>query len=138
MFTAETEFVVRYAETDQMGIVHHSNYPIWFEAGRTDFIKKMGLPYSKVEEMGFMLPLIELKCNYKNAAKYEDNIIVKTQLKEITPVRVVFYYQAFRKDEPVPLATGETYHVWTDKALKPVNIKKHSDEIYQLLKKSIL
>jgi acyl-CoA thioester hydrolase len=97
----------------------------------------MGLPYSKVEEMGFMLPLIELKCNYKNASKYEDNIVVRTKLKEITPVRVVFYYEVFRKEEPVPVATGETTHVWTDKALKPVNIKKHSDEIYQLLKKSI-
>lgn len=138
MFTSETEFVVRYAETDQMGIVHHSNYPIWFEAGRTDFIKKMGLPYSKVEEMGFMLPLIGLKCNYKSASKYEDNIVVRTQLKEITPVRVVFYYEVYRKEETDPLATGETTHVWTDKTLKPVNIKKHSDEIYQLLKKSIM
>ncbi len=138
MFASETEFVVRYAETDQMGIVHHSNYPIWFEAGRTDFIKKMGLPYSKVEEMGFMLPLIGLKCNYKSASKYEDNIVVRTQLKEITPVRVVFYYEVYRKEEANPLATGETTHVWTDKALKPVNIKKHSDEIYQLLKKSIM
>lgn len=138
MFASETEFVVRYAETDQMGIVHHSNYPIWFEAGRTDFIKKMGLPYSKVEEMGFMLPLIGLKCNYKSASKYEDNIVVRTQLKEITPVRVVFYYEVYRKEEKDPLATGETTHVWTDKTLKPVNIKKHSDEIYQLLKKSIM
>jgi len=72
MLTSETRLVVRYAETDQMGIVHHSNYPVWFEAGRTDFIKGIGLPYSKIEEKGILLPLIELKCCYRGAARYED------------------------------------------------------------------
>lgn len=133
MFTSETHFTVRYAETDQMGIVHHSNYPIWFEAGRTDFIKKAGLPYSKMEEMGFLLPLIELQCIYKGAARYEDEIIVKTSLKNMSNTRVTFYYEVYKNNEPNIITTGETLHVWTDKSLKPLNIKKQSPQIYQLI-----
>jgi len=133
MFISDTKFIVRYAETDQMGIVHHSNYPIWFEAGRTDFIKKMGLPYSKIEEMGILLPLIELKCSFKGAARYEDEVIVKTRIKEFTPVRIIFYYEVVKEGETSCLTSGETMHAWTTKELKPINIKKHAPQIYQLL-----
>jgi len=137
MFVTETRFTVRYAETDQMGIVHHSNYPIWFEAGRTEFIKKMGLPYSKIEENGILLPLIELKCSYKSSSKYEDEVTVRTSLKEITAIKIVFYYEVYRNNEPNLITSGETTHVWTNKALKPMNIKKNSPEIYQLLQKAL-
>lgn len=133
MFVSESELIVRYAETDKMGIVHHSNYAVWFEVGRTDFIKKMGIPYSKIEDMGSMLPLIELKCNFISAAKYEDEVIIKTSLKEYTFTRIVFSYEAFRKIDMKKLATGETMHVWTDCELKPVNLKKHAPELYQLI-----
>lgn len=134
--TTETNLIVRYAETDQMGIVHHSNYPIWFEAARTDYIKKMGLSYSEIEKMGFLLPLIELSCKYKNAAKYEDEIVVKTQLKKITYTRVTFYYEVIRKSDGELLTVGETMHVWTDTNLKPLNIKKHALDIYEMLSKN--
>lgn len=133
MFTSETRFIVRYAETDQMGIVHHSNYPIWFEAGRTDFIRKAGLPYSKMEEMGLLLPLIELKCTYKGAARYEDEVVVRTSLKEMSYTRAVFIYEVYRNNETNIITTGETHHVWTDRSLKPLNIKKRSPDIYKLI-----
>ena len=76
----ETEMVVRYAETDQMGIAHHSNYPVWFEIGRTDFFKKIGFPYSQIESMGILLPLTDMKCKFTKPAKYEDTIVIKTQI----------------------------------------------------------
>lgn len=133
MFQSETSFVVRYAETDQMGIVHHSNYPVWFEAGRTDFIRKMGMPYSKMEENGILLPLIELRCFYKGAARYEDEIIVRTKVKELTFTRITFYYEVYKKDDPGIITTGETVHVLTTKDLKPVNIKKFAPDIYQMI-----
>ena len=136
MFQSETSFVVRYAETDQMGIVHHSNYPIWFEAGRTDFIKKMGMPYSKIEAAGIMLPLIELRCIYKGAARYEDEIIVKTSVREATLTRITFHYEVYVNNEKNIITSGETMHVWTNKDLKPVNIKKISPEIHQLILES--
>lgn len=138
MFVSETSFTVRYAETDQMGIVHHSNYPIWFEAGRTDFIRKLGMPYSKIEEEGCLLPLIELKCRYRGAARYEDEITVKTCIKEMTAVRITFYYEVYKNNEPDAITTGETVHAWTNKDLKSLSIKKHAPAIYELLKEAIL
>lgn len=137
MFFSETCFTVRYAETDKMGIVHHSNYPVWFEAGRTDFIKKLGMSYSDIEDGGILLPLIELNCRYKSASRYEDEIIVKTTLKELTFSRVTFHYEVFRNSECQSVATGETMHVFTNREIKPVNIKKHAPDIYALLLKAL-
>lgn len=136
MFVSETRFTVRYAETDQMGIVHHSNYPVWFEAGRTDFIKKMGMPYSRIEESGVLLPLIELRCLYKGAARYEDEVVVRTSIQDATNTRLTFHYEVYREGEREPITTGETMHVWTTKELKPLNIKKNSPEVYALLQKA--
>lgn len=136
MTASYTKFTVRYAETDQMGVAHHSNYPIWFEAGRTDFIRKMGLPYSAIEESGAMLPLLELKCTYKSFAKYEDEIVVKTCIKEYTGTRLRFHYEILRTGDEKPIAEGETLHCWTNQDLKPVNIKKHKPEVFKLIEKA--
>jgi acyl-CoA thioester hydrolase len=133
MFISETAFVVRYAETDQMRIVHHSNYPVWYEAGRTDFIRKAGMPYSKIEEEGVLLPLIELYCRYKGAARYEDSIIVKTRVKEVSNTRVTFYYEVFCNGGEEPINTGETVHVFTSRQLRPVNVRKVAPQIHDLL-----
>jgi acyl-CoA thioester hydrolase len=133
MFVSETHITVRYAETDQMGIVHHSNYPIWYEAGRTDYIRKLGMPYSKIEESGLLLPLLELKCCYKGAARYEDEITVRTSLKDTTFTRVVFHYEVFRNGNPDIITMGETMHVWTNREMKPLNIKKAAPHIYSLV-----
>ncbi len=133
MFISQTSFIVRYAETDQMGVVHHSNYAVWFEAGRTDFIRKMGLPYSKIEENGAMLPLLELKCTFKGFARYEDEIIVKTSIKDCTGTRLLFHYEVFKAGSDKPITEGETMHCWTDSSLKPVNIKKFRPEIFDMI-----
>lgn len=133
MYQTETQLIVRYAETDQMGVVHHSHYPVWFEAGRTDFIKKAGLPYSIIEEKGYMLPLIELRCNYKRFSRYEDVITIKTRIKEYSPLRLTFYYEVYRNEEAGLVASGETYHVWTDRQLKPVNLKKRAPEVFSII-----
>ncbi len=133
MIESYTNFTVRYAETDQMGIVHHSNYAIWFEAGRTDFIKKLGMPYSKVEEEGLMLPLIELNCVYKGFAKYEDSIKIRTFIEQATVTRITFGYEVFKNDSDEIITFGKTVHTWTNKNLKPVNIKKHFPAIYEII-----
>lgn len=138
MYTSKTEITVRYAETDQMGIVHHSNYPVWYEVGRTDFIKAIGMSYSDIEEKGFMLPLIELKSCYKGSAKYEDELIVTTKIKQITFTRITFYYEVYNKNGNVLINYGETTHVWTNKELKPLNMKKKAPDIYDLMLKVTL
>jgi len=136
MFVSQTSLIVRYAETDQMGVVHHSNYPVWFEAGRTDFIKRLGMPYSVIEKNGAMLPLLELKCRFLSFARYEDEIIVETKIKEFTGTRLLFGYTVYKKGSGRPITEGETLHVWTNRELKPVNIKKYAPEIYALLEKA--
>ena len=135
MYTSKTEIVVRYAETDQMGIAHHSNYPIWYEAARTDFIKGAGISYSEVEKRGYMLPLLELKSCYKKPAKYEDELFIITKIKDLSFTRITFYYEVYNKNENTLINYGETMHVWTDKNLKPVNMKKCAPEIYNLMLK---
>ena len=129
----ETRFTARYAETDQMGIVHHSNYTIWFEAGRSDFLKNAGVSNSSIEARGVLLPLYEMNCQYKSPAKYENDILVMTCLKSISRVRVVFSYQVLNAENKKLLATGQTMHAWTDKELKPINAVKCIPDVYLAL-----
>ena len=133
MYSSETKFIVRYAETDQMGIVHHSNYAVWFEAGRTDFLKKAGISNSSIEARGVLLPLYEMNCQFKSPAKYEDEILVVTKLNSLSRVRLQFSYEVVNADNSKLLATGETMHAWTTRELKPVNAKKIIPDIYSNL-----
>lgn len=129
----ETKLIARYSETDQMGIIHHSNYAVWFEAGRTDFLKKAGIPNKEIEEQGVLLPLYEMNCKFKSPARYEDEIIVKTKLEYIGKVRIVFSYQVLNAKDGSVLTTGETKHAWTNKSLKPVNAQLLILDIYNVL-----
>jgi len=132
---SKTKFIVRYVETDQMGVVHHSVYPIWYEAARTDFIKKAGLPYSEMEKQGIMLPVLEVKCRYKSFARYEDEITVEAYIKELTGTRVIFGYQVYKNDDPKCINEGETMHVWAGRDLRPVNMKKYALDVYNFFEK---
>jgi acyl-CoA thioester hydrolase len=94
--------VARYQETDQMGVIHHSVYPIWFEVGRTDLIKMVGLTYTELEKIGVMLPLINLECSYKSFAKYEDRLQIRTWVDALTNTRMSFYYEVVKPADKVP------------------------------------
>jgi acyl-CoA thioester hydrolase len=131
--TTETQLIVRYAETDQMGIVHHSVYPVWFEAARTDFLKQAGISYSKMESEGFLLPLAEMHCQFKNPAHYEDEIIIQTKITKMTFVKLFFEYRVFKAADYQLLAEGGTTHACTSKSLKPVNLAKGSPELYKAI-----
>ena len=126
---------VRYAETDRMGIVHHSVYPIWYELARTDLSKLAGFPYSKMEEEGLLLPLIEVNCKYYSPAYYDDELVVTATVSKLTPVRIVFYYEVFRKNQEKPINTGYTVHAIVNKDMRPVNTKKSFPKIYESMKK---
>jgi acyl-CoA thioester hydrolase len=138
MLVSETQLQVRYAETDQMGIAHHSNYSIWFEAARTDFSQKLNLPMSKIEAKGVLLPLIELKCTFKNPIRYEDTIVIKTKLQKASGVKTEFIYEIYRLNENDLLASGSTAHAWTNKELKPLNIGKFFPEVNLALQNALM
>lgn len=130
----ETRLIARYSETDQMGIIHHSHYSVWFEAGRLDFLKKVGISNIDIEEKGILLPLYEMNCKFKSPTRSEDEIIVITRLKQISRVRLCFSYQVINALNHKLLTTGETMHAWTDKALKPCNVEKEVPSIYSTLR----
>jgi acyl-CoA thioester hydrolase len=117
-----------------MGIVHHSNYAVWFEVGRTDFMKKLGVSYSAVEARGAMMPLFELSCRFKSPARYEDELIITTRVKELTCVRIVLAYEVLLASSRKLLATGETMQAFTNSELKPINAEKTLPDMYALFK----
>lgn len=115
----ETEIRVRYAETDQMGIVHHSNYLIWFEYGRSDFCRARGFSYKEMEEKDNALMVVaESYCRYKSPAYYEDLLTIRTKVEEIRSRSLRFVYEVFRASDQMLLAEGETLHLVTDESKK--------------------
>ena len=132
-----SKIIVRYAETDKMGIVNHSVYPIWYEVARTNFIKVIGLTYSQMEEMGIMTPLVGLTCKYIQPAYYEDELVVKVNIGKLTPVKIEFQYAVYKTKENKLINTGTTVHAIVGKNLKPNNCKKMFPEIYSKLESLI-
>jgi acyl-CoA thioester hydrolase len=115
----ETRVRVRYAETDQMGVVYHANYLIWFEVGRVEMLRQMGFAYRDMEQNdGCFIAVADVRCRYKAPARYDDEIIVRTHLKNVRESVVQFGYELVRVADGVALAEGETTHVVTDAAMK--------------------
>jgi len=111
----ETEIRVRYAETDQMGIVHHANYLVWFEAGRSELCRDRGFSYKAMEEEEkSLLVVAESYCRYKSPAYYDDLLLVRTQVAEIRSRSIRFIYEIVRPADNTLIAEGETLHLVTD------------------------
>jgi acyl-CoA thioester hydrolase len=122
---------VRYAETDKMGVVYHSNYLIWFEIGRTDWLRETGITYRQMEaEDGIQLPVIEAHCEYRQGARYDDDIEIRTRAKKLSPVRVQFDYEAIRRADGATLATGHTVHATIDRQGRPVRMPDRVRELF--------
>lgn len=102
---------VRYAETDQMAIVHHSSYIVYFEAARIDWLSKLGFTYKKMEEEGVILPVVSLSTKFKKSALFGDTLTVKTTLKKTPNIKIEFSYEIFNQHEEL-LTTGETVLVF--------------------------
>lgn len=132
LLTVDTKLRVRYKETDKMGVVHHSNYYVWFEVARTDYMREQGISYNQMEQRGFMLPLTETHCKYIEGAIYDDIVIIQTAMTGFSGARLTMEYKAIREKDNRLLAEGKTIHAVTNKNLRPVNIKKQDPELYQL------
>ena len=120
---ARTKVTVRYAETDRMGIVHHSNYPIWYEIARNDYIKMFGISYT------------DLSCHFGIPALYEDELIIRTWVQTITAARIIFTYTVKRIEKDgseTELGYGTTEHGFVDsKTFRPTSIKKRFPKLYE-------
>ena len=127
----ESEIRVRYAETDKMGIVHHSNYLIWFEAGRSDLCRARGFSYTEMEERDDALMVVaETYVRYKSPAYYDDLLQVRTRVAEVRSRSIRFVYEVVRASDGALIAEGETLHLVTDGSKK---VKQIPDSYKALL-----
>jgi acyl-CoA thioester hydrolase len=116
----ESRTRVRYKETDQMGIAHHSNYVVWFEVGRTDLCRATGITYRDIEERGYLLVVIEIGCRFRTPYRYDDEVVIKTTIGEAGSRMLRFQYELSDSDGEVR-ATGFSRHVWLERdTRKPV------------------
>lgn len=113
MYKNQTQIRVRYGETDQMGVVYHANYASYFEVGRTEWLREYGITYKSMEETGVMLPVISLEIKYKNSAKYDDLLTIKTSINKLPSARIEFDYELVNESGDL-LATGSTDLVFID------------------------
>ncbi len=131
------ELRVRYQETDQMGVVYHTNYLVWCEMARTELLRGTGLTYKAMEQDGIYLPVIEANCRYKIPAAYDEVIVVKAWIEKLTGVRLNFHYQIIRKEDGTLLAEAYTNHVFTGESGSPVNIRKKAPRWWERLTKLV-
>ena len=123
---SEVRLRVRYAETDQMGVVYHANHFIWFEVGRVEFLRQLGFSYRDMERNdGCAIAVVDARCRYRAPARYDDEIIVRTRLKNVRDSAVHFAYELIRASDGVLLADGETMHLVTDAEMKVREIPDH-------------
>ena len=124
---------VHYYETDQMGIVHHSNYIRWFEEARDDFTARNGVDYADVEARGFLLAVIRAECEYKTPAKYGETVEIAVRLLRFNGVRAIYGYE-IRNALGAPVATGTTEHAFISaETRKPVNVKREMPEYCEIM-----
>jgi acyl-CoA thioester hydrolase len=112
----EVKIRVTYADTDAMGIVYHTNYIKWFEIGRTEFFRNMGFAYTNIEAGGYFLPVSEAYCHYISSARYDDVLVVTTELDYIRRVSIKFLYTIMDEHKEREMAEGYTLHAFTDKS----------------------
>jgi acyl-CoA thioester hydrolase len=126
---------VRYAETDQMGIVYYANYLVWFELGRVELLRSMGLAYSQLEtEHECILPVVEATCRYRSPARYDDEILIETRPSMLRGSVIKFAYRIVRKSNHELLAEGETVHVVCDDRLQRKSLPpQHADALRAMM-----
>ena len=128
MKTYEMSLRVRYKETDNMGVVYYSNYFVWFEVARTESFRSIGISYRDIEEKGVYLMVAGASCRYLRPAKYDDLVRIQTRILDVKNSSLKFEYKLFIGDKPI--ATGETVHVFTNKAGRPMRMPKELKDAF--------
>ena len=120
--SGSTRIRVRYAETDQMGVVYHGNYFAWFEVGRVELLRQLGWSYKALESDGISLPVIEATCQYRHPARYDDELEIRTTCRMMTALRVEFTYELVRLQDERVLAAARTTHVAVNRDGRPCRL----------------
>jgi len=121
---------VRYAETDAMGVVYYANYLVWFEIGRADLLRQTGWSYREMEADGVSLPVVEAHCEYKQPARYDDELEVRTTGSMVSPVRLRFDYHVVRSADGTILANGYTVHASLNRSGRLCRVPARARELF--------
>lgn len=121
-----------YYETDRMGIIHHSNYIRWFEEARIYFLEKAGYPYSRMEENGVMIPVLSAECEYKNAVRFDETVLINLDIEEFNGFKMTIKYTVTGKADNQLKAVGKTRHFFVTSDMKPIRVKNTYPEIYNV------
>lgn len=130
---APYEHRTKYYETDQMGIIHHSNYIRWMEEARLDFMDQLGWGYRAMEESGIMSPVLAVSCEYKGMVRFDDTVCITVKVKEYQGVRLTLSYRIIDKGTGEIRAVGESRHCFSNREGRPISLKKHLPEFDALL-----
>lgn len=125
----------QYYETDQMSIVHHSNYIRWFESARIDAMTQMGIPYKELEARGIQSPVLTVCCEYKQMTRFDDPISITVRIKEYNGIRLTLAYEVYNQETGVLNAVGETSHCYINKEGRLVTLKKAAPEVHAVMEK---
>jgi acyl-CoA thioester hydrolase len=128
--TSTSSIRVRYAETDQMGVVYYANYFVWFEVARADLLRALGWSYREMEQAGVSLPVIEAQCQYVRPARYDDELEILTAGRLLSPARMEFTYEVRLASQPAVAATGRTMHASVDPTGRPCRLPERIREVF--------
>lgn len=123
----------KYYETDQMAVVHHSNYIRWFEEARVDFLEQIGLGYDKIEAAGVYSPVLGVSCEYKSSVRFHETVVIKAILRYFNGVKMKIEYQIYDADTNQLRAVGTSDHCFVTTDFKPTSLKKNYKEMYDIL-----
>lgn len=125
----------QYYETDQMGIIHHSNYIRWFEEARCHILGQMGFGYDKMEQSGIIIPVLNVSCEYKSMVRFGDTVVIIPKIEKFNGIKLEMSYKIYDYKTHELKTTGETKHCFLDKEYKIVNLKKGYQEIFDVFQK---
>ncbi len=123
---------VQYYETDQMGIVHHSNYIRWFEEARTNFMEEMGCGYHVLEQEGVISPVLAVEAKYLRMVRFGDTVTITTSVKQYNGIKLTVGYQVVDNKTGMTMCTGETKHCFLDATGRPISLKKEKQDYHQM------
>ena len=129
--------MINYYETDQMGIVHHSNYIRFFEEARIDYLKQFGMDYRAMEEMGIIIPVTFARCQYLVPLRFEDEVVIDVRLTKYDGIKMELSYEIRQKETGQLCTTGETGHCFLNGDMKPIRMKREFPELFTKLKELV-
>ncbi|WP_042348684.1 acyl-CoA thioesterase [Bacillus massiliigorillae] len=136
MLISKKEIEVRYAETDQMGVVYHANYIVWLELGRTQIVKDLGFNYSELEELGYVSPVLEVHVSYKKSLKYGETATVHTWIEEYSPTRTTYGYEIYNEKGELAVTATTLNIVVKKETFRPISMKRYFPEWHEVYEKN--